>query len=73
MVRKTGQLLMRTAIVATREYDAEDFGSPYGILSESLIKIADPEKQQCSGVLGFDLIVLFIKRSFFVCLCQLSA
>jgi hypothetical protein len=73
MVWKTGQFLMCSAIIPTREHDPQNFGSPYRVFSESLIKIAYPEKQQRARVLGFDLIVLFIKRSFFVCLCQLSA
>ena len=63
MIGKSRQLNRRGGTVCPPgEGDAQDFGGLYGIRTEGLIKIADPEKQNSIRMLRLDVIVLLHQR-----------
>jgi tRNA G18 (ribose-2'-O)-methylase SpoU len=65
VVRKTGQVHIGGGTIASLgEHDAQNLGSPDGILIECFVKIAHSEQQQGVGVFGLDAIVLLHQWRF---------
>jgi hypothetical protein len=58
MIWEASELRIIPAIIPACEDDSQDFGGFFGILTECLIKVANPEKQDRIGILRLDFIVL---------------
>ncbi len=65
VVGESGELhILRGTVGTTRERYAENLGSGYSVVGESLVKVTDPEEQDGIGMLGLHLDVLLHQRRF---------
>ena len=74
VVGKSGEFdILRRAVGAACESDAEDLGCRNGIVGKSFVEVSHAEQQHCVGMFLLHLGILLHQRSFDNLLCHCSA